>query len=85
MRKGFVVGTVVVERIFDIFAMCFLLGVFLLAQPLFISHISGRSEAYASLRFWGTLGVVFATALLVVCLALYFFKDEDPPRRRRSS
>ncbi len=76
MRKGFVVGTVVVERIFDIFAMCFLLGVFLLAQPLYLSRFQVAPESYARLRFWGMIGVVFASALLVVCLALFFFRTK---------
>jgi len=76
MRKGFVVGTVVVERIFDIFAMCFLLGVFLLAQPLYLSRFQVAPESYARLRFWGMIGVVFASALLVICLALFLFRTK---------
>jgi len=46
-------GTIVVERIFDMFTMCFLLGVFLLARPLYASRFQVSAEAHASLRFWG--------------------------------
>jgi len=75
MRKGFVIGTVVVERIFDIFSMCFLVGVFLLARPLYASIFRVNPEAATSLIFWGKLGVGLATAMLLLCLSLYFFKD----------
>jgi len=75
MRKGFVVGTVVVERIFDIFSMCFLLGVFLLARPLYASIFRVNPQAATSLIFWGKVGVALATAMLLLCLSLYFFKD----------
>jgi len=74
MRKGFVMGTIIVERIFDIFAMCFLLGVFLLARPLYASIFHVNPEAASSLLFWGKAGVAIATALLFFCLLLYFFK-----------
>lgn len=75
MRKGFVVGTVVVERIFDIFSMCFLVGVFLLARPLYASIFRVNPEAATSLFFWGKVGLGLATAMLLLCLSLYFFKD----------
>ena len=74
MRKGFVLGTVVVERIFDMFAMCFLLGVFLLAKPLYSSVFRINPDAYAHLRFWGIVAVAVASALLVVILSLFFFR-----------
>ena len=76
VRPGFVVGTVVVERIFDIFTMCFLLGAFLLARPLYASFFPIREEAYAKLASWGIIGVTFATVLLAVSLAFYFFKEK---------
>jgi len=75
MRKGFVIGTIVVERIFDIFSMCFLLGVFLLARPLYASIFRVNPEAATSLIFWGKVGVGLASALLLLSLSLYFFKD----------
>ena len=73
--KGYALGTIVVERIFDMFTMCFLLGVFLLARPLYASRFQVSAEAHASLRFWGFVGVGLASALLVFSLALYFFKE----------
>jgi glycosyltransferase 2 family protein len=76
VRPGFVIGTVVVERIFDIFTMCFLLGVFLLAEPLYSSFFHIRAEAYTKLATWGIAGVVFATVLLGLSLTFYFFKEK---------
>jgi uncharacterized protein (TIRG00374 family) len=73
--KGYALGTIVVERIFDMFTMCFLLGVFLLARPLYAARFQVSAEAQASLRFWGFVGVGLASALLVFSLALYFFKE----------
>jgi uncharacterized protein (TIRG00374 family) len=75
MGPGFCLGTVVVERIFDIFTMCALLGVFLMAKPLYASAFSISPEALSRLVFWGRIGVLFALAILLVCLCLYFFKD----------
>jgi uncharacterized protein (TIRG00374 family) len=75
MSKGFVMGTVVVERIFDIFTMCFLLGVFIVSRPLYASIFNIDEEAYSSLYFWGFVGLGLASALLLIALALYFFKD----------
>ena len=48
MKKGFVIGTVVIERIFDIFTMCFLLGIFIISRPLYLSliHISEPTRPY---------------------------------------
>lgn len=74
MPKGFVIGTVVVERIFDMFTMCFFLGLFILARPLYSSFFRVSSEAYSNLYFWGFVGVGFALFLLLVTLSLYFFK-----------
>jgi uncharacterized protein (TIRG00374 family) len=76
IRKGFAVGTVVVERIFDMFTMCFLLGLFLLSRPLFSGLFAIAPDAYSRLTFWGIIGVAFASGLLAVILLLYFFKDK---------
>jgi len=66
---------VVVERIFDIFVMCALLGIFLMAKPLYASAFSLSPEALDRLVLWGRIGVLFALAILAACLCLYFFKD----------
>jgi uncharacterized protein (TIRG00374 family) len=76
IRKGFAVGTIVVERIFDMFTMCFLLGVFLLARPLYSSKFKPGAEAYSSLHLYGIVGVAFASALLLFSLSLYFFREK---------
>jgi uncharacterized protein (TIRG00374 family) len=76
IRKGFAIGTVVVERIFDMFTMCFLLGLFLLAGPLFPGLFDVAPDAYGRLRFWGIVGVAFALALLLLIAALYFFREK---------
>jgi uncharacterized protein (TIRG00374 family) len=75
-RKGFAIGTIVVERMFDMFTMCFLLGVFLIAKPLYASSFRVSAEAHANLWLWGVVGLVFASALLALSLALYFFRDK---------
>ncbi len=74
MRNGFVLGTVVVERIFDMFTMCALLGIFLLAKPLYASVFDLSPESAGRLIFWGKIAAAFATAVLLVSLSLYFFK-----------
>jgi uncharacterized protein (TIRG00374 family) len=76
MKKGFVLGTVVVERIFDIFTMCFLLGLFLIAKPVYPSYFYADTEAYSRLYLWGIVGVTFATLMLLVILSLHFFKEK---------
>ncbi|MGB6867763.1 MAG: lysylphosphatidylglycerol synthase transmembrane domain-containing protein [Candidatus Aminicenantaceae bacterium] len=76
MKKGFTVGTVVVERIFDIFTLCMLLGFYLISRPLFPSYYQVSREAYSSLYFWGIFGIAIASFLLLVILALYFFKEK---------
>lgn len=76
MRKGFCLGTVVVERIFDIFIMCFLLGVFLLAKPLYSSFFKVKPEAYSHLFTWGIVGVAFASVMLLFSLSFYFFREK---------
>jgi uncharacterized protein (TIRG00374 family) len=75
VRKGFCLGTVVVERTFDMFTMCALLGSFMLARPLFIKILPVDREAASNLTLWGVVGVVFASVLLLLTLALYFFRE----------
>jgi len=76
MKKGFVLGTVVVERIFDVFTMCFILGVFLISKPLYASIFIIDDEIYAKLYFWGIGGISFAALFLIITLCLYFFKEK---------
>ena len=76
MKKGFVFGTIVVERTFDIFSNCFLLGVFLIAKPLYSSYFQAQEETYSNLQMWGFIGVILASVLLALFLALYFFKEK---------
>lgn len=76
MSKGFVLGTVVVERTFDVFTMCILLGLFLLSRPLYASIFHVDAEAYSSLYLWGLIGVAFGSFLLILALSLYFFKEK---------
>jgi len=75
LRRGFAIGTVVVERIFDLATMCFLLGLFLLSRPLFAASWPVAAEAGASLTSWGTAGVVLAAVLLGASLLLYVFRE----------
>lgn len=79
MKKGFVLGTIVIERTFDIFTMCFLLGVFLLSKPLYSSIFQIEEEAYANLQLWGIMGIAFASIIIVFALALYFFRQKTQP------
>lgn len=76
MRKGFVLGTIVVERTFDMFTMCFLLGLFLVSKPFYSSYFHADSDAYSNLYLWGIVGVAFAFFLLIVALSLYFFREK---------
>jgi uncharacterized protein (TIRG00374 family) len=76
LRSGFTIGTVVVERIFDAMTMCLLLGLFLLARPLFASSWPISPEASRSLTLWGTVGLAVAAVLLAVTLLLYFLRDK---------
>jgi len=76
IRKGFAVGTVVVERVFDIFTMVFFVGLFLLAQRLIPGLFDVAPEAYRLLTFWGVAGVVIASLLLALILVLYFYREK---------
>jgi len=75
LRPGFAVGTVVVERLFDLTTMCLLLGLFLLSRPLFAGAWPIAPEAGERLAFWGTLAVAVAAVLLSATLLLYVFKE----------
>lgn len=75
LRPGFAVGTVVVERIFDLMTNCLLLGLFLISRPLFSGAWPLGVEAGQRLAFWGTVGVAIAAALLTLTLLLYFFRE----------
>lgn len=76
IRKGFAVGTVVVERVFDMLTMVLFVGLFLLARPLFPGLFEVAPEAYSRLTFWGIIGVAFASTLLALIVALYFFREK---------
>ncbi len=76
MSKGYVMGTIVVERTFDIIIMCFLLGLFILCKPLYPSYFRAREEAYSNLQLWGIIGVAVALFALVMVLSLYFFREK---------
>ncbi len=76
IKKGFCFGTIVVERTFDTFTMCFFLGVFLLARPLFSSRFQAGAEGAASLKLWGIVGLALTFLLLAVILSLYFFREK---------
>ena len=75
IRPGFAVGTVVVERVFDMFTMCFFLALYLLARPLFPGLIDIAPDAYGRLKFWGVIGVAFALAILALIVALSVFRE----------
>lgn len=76
MSKGFVMGTIVVERTFDIMIMCLLLGLFILSKPLYPSYFRAGEEAYSNLHLWGIIGVAVALFVFAVALFLYFFREK---------
>ena len=78
LKKGFVIGTVVVERMFDLFIMCFLLGIFFVSRPLYTSifNMEIEQDAYSNLALWGIIGIAIAIIVLLVTLSLYFFKEK---------
>ena len=76
LRRGFAIGTVVVERVFDALTNCFLLGLFLLARPLFASSWPLGQEAGESLVDWMKAGVALAAVLLTLTLLIYFFREK---------
>jgi len=74
MRKGYAVGTIVVERIFDLFTMCTILGVFLVAKPLYESIFPVETDIYSNLYIWGYISLGIALSLFILILALFFFR-----------
>ena len=75
VRPGFVLGTVVVERIFDILTMCFLLGAFLLARPLYAAKFVIKPETSSRLTQLGIAGLALGSGLLGLILFFYFFRE----------
>jgi uncharacterized protein (TIRG00374 family) len=74
INLGFTLGTVVVERLFDIIAMVFLLAGFLLARPLYAADFP-LSPANARWLFgFGLLGLGFDVVVFLVVLGLHFFR-----------
>jgi len=53
LSPGYLIGTIVVERTFDMFAMCFLLGSFLISRPVYGSFYQARPEALPPSSFLG--------------------------------
>ncbi|MBN1222491.1 MAG: flippase-like domain-containing protein, partial [Candidatus Aminicenantes bacterium] len=76
IKKGFAVGTIVVERIFDILTNCLILGFFLISRPLFPSYYHADEAAFSKLYFWGIFGVAVSVFLLLLILALYLYKEK---------
>ncbi|MGB9893928.1 MAG: lysylphosphatidylglycerol synthase transmembrane domain-containing protein, partial [Candidatus Saccharicenans sp.] len=76
LSAGYCLGTIVVERTFDLFTNCFLLGTFLLASPLFNFKLHVRPESYHHLYFWGKLGMGLAVLLFTAIIVLYLLKDK---------
>ncbi len=76
IKKGFLIGTVVVERIFDIITCSMLLGLYLVSRPLFPSYYNAEADAYSFLSLWGIFGISIAIFLLLLILAIYFFKQK---------
>lgn len=76
IKKGFMVGTIVVERIFDIITCSMLLGIYLISRPIFPQFYQAEDDAYSILSFWGILGISIAAFLLLLILAIYFYKEK---------
>ncbi|MDI6699536.1 MAG: lysylphosphatidylglycerol synthase transmembrane domain-containing protein [Candidatus Saccharicenans sp.] len=75
MSPGYLMGTIVVERAFDLFTNCFLLGTFLLTRPFFRHNLELQPETLGRLFFWGRLGLGLAVVLFSIIVTLYFMKD----------
>ena len=76
IKRGFMVGTVVVERIFDIIICSMLLGLYFVSRPIFPSYYQAGDDAHSLLSFWGIFGISIATFLLLMILAIYFYKEK---------
>jgi len=75
LKPGFAVGTVVVERLFDMTTMCLMLGLFMVSRPLFAGSWPIGAEAGERLTVLGVLGIAIAAAIMAVILLLYFFRE----------
>ena len=75
VRPGFAIGTVVVERLFDMATMCLLLGLFMVCRPLFAASWPVSAEAGQQLKVLGILALGLAGGILAFVLALYFFRE----------
>lgn len=75
MSTPYLIGTIVVERTFDLFANCFLLGFFLISEPLYSSYFRTRPEARAHLYFWGKAGLILSIILFAAIISIYCLKD----------
>jgi uncharacterized protein (TIRG00374 family) len=76
IKKGFLIGTVVVERIFDIIICSMILGIYFVSRPIFPFLHQGESDAYSLLSFWGIFGFSISAFLLLLILAVYFYKEK---------
>ncbi|MDD8027065.1 MAG: lysylphosphatidylglycerol synthase transmembrane domain-containing protein [Acidobacteriota bacterium] len=77
MRTGFVIGTCVVERIFDIMTMTALLGLYLLGSPFFGSRMPvTTAKGLSELQTLGGLALGLAVILLAIIMLFYFFKEK---------
>jgi len=76
LSSGYLIGTIVVERTFDMFVMCFLLGFFLMLRPFYASFLQARPEAYSNLYFWGKVGLGLSGLLFLIILVIYILKDK---------
>jgi len=56
--------------------MCFLIGLFLVAKPLYAPFFQVDDTAFQRLYFWGLAGFGIAFGLLIISLGLYFFRDK---------
>jgi uncharacterized protein (TIRG00374 family) len=75
IRAGFAVGTVIVERVFDVLTTCTLLGLFLLARPVLPGLGNIGEEHFRNLYLWGRLALAVALGLVALILVLYFLRD----------
>ena len=74
LSPGYLIGTIVVERTFDMFAMCFLLGSFLISRPVYGSFYQARPEALPPLLFWGKIGLALSVLLFILIILVYSLK-----------
>jgi len=76
LSAGYLIGTIVVERTFDMFAMCFLLGAFLISKPVYGSFYQTRPEALTHLYRWGKVGLVLSLLLFMLIILIYSLKEK---------